>query len=208
VQGHFNDDYRNITRKLIMGFSWAIEYCPKAKFILFSDDDYYVNPSRIAHYLKEVLHRNQSRCLFAGDLLLDHKPVRFHVKKHYISVGEYPYDTWPPYLSGGMYVLAMEVATVCNLAFPYVAPIFVDDAWLGIVCKKLGITPIMEARFDTNDVRPITQDDLNHLFGFQVRTPDVLLSSWRQHISGTWSESSRVHVYLYQLLATVKSYFI
>lgn len=64
VQGKFIDSYFNNTVKTMMGMRWATTYCPKSKFYLFVDDDYYIsiknilkfirNPSRYPEYFEEA----------------------------------------------------------------------------------------------------------------------------------------------------------
>lgn len=63
VQGDFLDTYYNNSIKTMMGLRWGVEHCPKARFYMFVDDDYYVstrnllrflrNPVDYPHYLQE-----------------------------------------------------------------------------------------------------------------------------------------------------------
>nr|CAG4651878.1 EOG090X07IA [Triops cancriformis] len=63
VQGDFWDTYFNNTYKTMMGFRWAVQHCPNARFVLFADDDMYIsvrnlllflrNPWKYPEYLEE-----------------------------------------------------------------------------------------------------------------------------------------------------------
>jgi hypothetical protein len=48
------------------------------------------------------------------------------------------------YLAGGAYFVSMALARKFNLAFPYVKPLHIDDTYLGIVARKLGIRPTLK----------------------------------------------------------------
>lgn len=64
VQARFIDTYFNNTIKTMMGMRWATTYCPKSKFYLFVDDDFYIsiknilkfirNPSQYPEYFEEA----------------------------------------------------------------------------------------------------------------------------------------------------------
>lgn len=64
VQAKFIDTYFNNTIKTMMGIKWAMTQCPRSKFYLFVDDDYYVsvknllkfvrNPANYPEYIEEA----------------------------------------------------------------------------------------------------------------------------------------------------------
>ena len=39
----FQDTYQNLTIKTVMGLKWMSIFCPKAKYVLKTDDDIFVN---------------------------------------------------------------------------------------------------------------------------------------------------------------------
>lgn len=43
VQEDFYETYRNITLKNISGMKWAVTYCPRAEYVVKSDDDMFIN---------------------------------------------------------------------------------------------------------------------------------------------------------------------
>lgn len=51
IQGNFIDDYRNMTYKHIMALKWFIYFCPKAKFLVKTDDDVFVNTLQLLEYV-------------------------------------------------------------------------------------------------------------------------------------------------------------
>lgn len=148
VQQDFQDAYFNNTLKTIMAFNWAIESCPEAHYFLFVDDDHFVNIPGLVQFLKGLSHEIQIN-LFVGFLIACGEPERTVTSKWRISNENYPFDLWPPYLAGGAFVTSFSVARKFQIAFPYVKPIAIDDAYLGIVAKKLSIRPMDSVHFHT-----------------------------------------------------------
>ncbi|ETN59830.1 beta-1,3-galactosyltransferase brn [Anopheles darlingi] len=56
VQGDFVDEYFNNTIKTMMGFRWAVTYCPRAKFYMFADDDFYVSAKNLLRYVRNPVN--------------------------------------------------------------------------------------------------------------------------------------------------------
>lgn len=56
VQADFVDAYFNNTIKTMMGMKWAVTHCPKGKFYMFVDDDYYVSAKNILRFIRNPLN--------------------------------------------------------------------------------------------------------------------------------------------------------
>lgn len=136
IQENFEDGYLNNTLKMIMGFNWAVKYCKNARYIFFVDDDYFVNVGNLASYLSKLKLTEEQKYI-GGYLLPRSVPYRDNMTKWYITLEDYPFDRWPPYLAGGAFVTSMYVARKFQLAFPFVKYMGIDDCYLGIVAKKL-----------------------------------------------------------------------
>jgi len=190
LQGDFIDTYFNNTIKTAMGLSWAYQQCPRSRFYLFVDDDYYVstrnllrflrNPVNYPGYLNEDvisfddtqqkvsqrrLHqetnadesinvfksRNLQQLvdfdlpkdvrLFAGYMLESARPLRHRSSKWFVSLEEYPFDRWPPYVTAGSYVLSR--AGLMDMYYTsYFTKLFrFDDIWLALIAKKANLEP-------------------------------------------------------------------
>lgn len=140
IQEDFKDNYHNNTIKMIMGYKWAVSNCKSADYLFFVDDDYFVNIKNLVQYVSSR-NQNEKHKLFSGTLLPHSTPFRVNGSKWYVPWEDYPFDRWPPYLAGGAYFVSMSLARKFNLAFPYVKPLHIDDTYLGIVARKLGIKP-------------------------------------------------------------------
>ncbi|XP_044729452.1 beta-1,3-galactosyltransferase brn [Chrysoperla carnea] len=206
VQGDFYDTYFNNTIKTMIGFKWAVNYCPLSKFYMFVDDDMYVstknvlrfvrNPTHYPDYLLEPIYvlQRQNRIkrnvnlhlsndsqhlntkeltdldndnkmnnlsnliisrlkrqvfdfelpsevrMFAGYVFIS-SPHRHKSSKWYITLDEYPYNMWPPYVTAGAFILSKEALFDMYYASFYTKHFRFDDIYLGIVAMKADIEP-------------------------------------------------------------------
>ncbi|OWF49094.1 Beta-1,3-galactosyltransferase brn [Mizuhopecten yessoensis] len=148
VQENFLDAYMNNTLKTVMSYNWAMKNCWEADMLLFLDDDYHVQPHALIKYIRGIEKMNKTG-VYLGSTAIAAKPERNENSKWKTSFHEYPYDHFPPYIGGGAYLLSKDVARKFKVAFPYVKYLGIDDVYLGIVAKKLAITPKYDAHFST-----------------------------------------------------------
>ena len=78
--------------------------------------------------------------LFAGYVFVS-SPHRHRTSKWYVSLSEYPYHLWPPYITAGAYVLSKEALVDMYYTSLYTQHFKFDDIFLGIVAKKADIEP-------------------------------------------------------------------
>lgn len=145
IQENFIDAYLNNTFKIIMSFNWVVQFCPAADLVFFVDDDYYVKERKLAGYLRSLKRKKD---LFLGRLVIHAPPYRGK-EKWRLTYQQYPYNRFPPYLSGGAFVATFDVVQKFAFAFPYVKYMGLDDVYLGIVAKKLSVIPRNETYFDS-----------------------------------------------------------
>nr|CAG4637825.1 EOG090X07IA [Chydorus sphaericus] len=182
VQADFLDSYYNNTLKTMSGLKWAVENCPNASFVVFSDDDMYIstknllqfvrnpssyplikeansylpqNPEHRERSLKQQIPEDDSRISSAGsDEELDDDfrlyagyvfhspPLRHRSSKWYVSLSEYPFHLWPPYVTAGAYVLSRSALYDLHYGSSYTQYFRFDDVFLGLVARKARIDPI------------------------------------------------------------------
>ncbi|KAF7274048.1 hypothetical protein GWI33_013268 [Rhynchophorus ferrugineus] len=163
VQANYTDSYFNNTYKTMSGIYWVMKYCPNAKFYMFVDDDYYVStknvlrfikfPTHYPDYLKEPLSNirsliNRRKTLEVLDFELDNtvrlyagygfnsSPLRHYFSKWYISLNEYPYHKWPPYITGGAMILSNAALKDLFYQSLYTQHFKFDDIYISIVAYK------------------------------------------------------------------------
>ncbi len=114
-----------------MSYNWVVSSCFCSTFVLFVDDDLYVNIPNIlqfAHgtlkYTTNTMYGNKQCFAF---------PYRNESSKWYISDEDYPHAIYPTFLLGGS--ILTQISVVCNLhiAFPFMKAIFIDDVYVALV---------------------------------------------------------------------------
>jgi hypothetical protein len=141
VQQDFHDVYYNNTLKTFMGIRWIVENCPQSKFYLFIDDDFYLNPNLLMKYLSNNVTESMRETLYAGFVFNNSSPMRHMLSKWYISLNDYPYHKFPPYVSAGCFVLSYQSAKLFYIGSKIIQKFKFDDIYMGIVAYKLGIKP-------------------------------------------------------------------
>lgn len=133
----FTDSYSNLTYKTIMGMKWASLYCPKAKYLLKTDDDMWVNVPEMLNMLNKSGSMLQSGV--GGACNLHAGPIRHKSSKWYASVRSYPHNSYPGFCSGTGYVTSMNVARKVYEVSPNVPFFHLEDVYVALCIRKLGL---------------------------------------------------------------------
>lgn len=154
VQGDFMDTYRNLTLKSMTMVCWTVYECPQAKFLFKADDDTFINIPFLMMYLK---YFGNKKNLLTGHLYTKSMTDRNISSKWYMSEAEYPSKKYPPYLSGGSYLMSTDVATrllrVCSKP-PYIS---MEDVFLtGICARRAQISPTNSEKFTYKKLLPVS----------------------------------------------------
>lgn len=94
VQGNFHDSYHNMTYKHVMAFKWFVYECPKARFLLKTDDDVFINTPLLYNILENSslpLHQKLNK----NNLIYCNKIERARVKRTYRSKWRVTYHEYP-----------------------------------------------------------------------------------------------------------------
>ncbi|XP_033210340.1 beta-1,3-galactosyltransferase brn [Belonocnema kinseyi] len=78
--------------------------------------------------------------LYSGFVFVS-APHRHKTSKWYVSLEEYPYHLWPPYVTAGSYILSKEALLDMYYTSFYTKHFRFDDIFLGLVAKKADIEP-------------------------------------------------------------------
>lgn len=154
VQADFIDSYYNNTIKTMIGLKWLTSTCPDAEFAFFVDDDYYVSTKNLLKFTRNPFPAEQATDLFdfdgrlyAGYVFATSSPMRHKISKWYVSLDEYPYSRYPPYVTAGAYLLSNRAFKELQIASRYVKHFRFDDIYMGILSKKIGLTPTHSSEF-------------------------------------------------------------
>ncbi|XP_061435451.1 N-acetyllactosaminide beta-1,3-N-acetylglucosaminyltransferase 3-like [Lethenteron reissneri] len=148
LQWGFHDTFLNLTLKETSFLRWFHEHCPRASFVLQCDADMLVSvPNALAFLRGPDLDPDDH--LFAGDLIVDARPIRDPRSKYFIPDSLYGADRYPPYAGGGAFLVSRRTALALRRASDAVAPFPIDDVFLGMCLLQLGVTPQAHAGFRT-----------------------------------------------------------
>lgn len=151
VQEDFLDTYNNLTLKSVMMLKWVNNTCRRARFVMKTDDDTFVNIPRLASHLQRLGHR---RRLLLGCLICGAVPVRNKNSKWYVPRVLYNERYYPNYLSGTGYVISNDlIAPLYDAALD--TPFFhLEDIYVtGLCAQRLGVRPADDLAF-TYQKRP------------------------------------------------------
>lgn len=168
IQADYVDAYFNNTIKTMMGFKWAANFCHNSQFYMFVDDDFYVstknvlryvrNPTGYPQYVKEtaphikhLINTRKPLDIFDYELPSDvqlysgyafnSSPLRHRISKWYVSLEEYPYHMWPPYVTAGAYILSNEALKAMYYTSFYTKHFRFDDIYVALLAYKSNIEP-------------------------------------------------------------------
>ncbi|XP_071793568.1 uncharacterized protein [Asterias amurensis] len=150
IQAEFRESFHNLTLKVVFGLKWVTENCPHTKYYYKGDDDMFVNMKNIIQFL-EKLSKEKHKAMFIGNAMwtsihIDDAKSRYHVSKK-----QYRGKFYPPYCSGGGYVISGSTIPAMYEAAQRTSIIPIDDAYHGILAKRIGV--------------PITHNNAFKVFG-------------------------------------------
>ncbi|KAJ2945694.1 hypothetical protein O0L34_g534 [Tuta absoluta] len=141
VQGTFNDAYRNMTYKHVMGLKWVAHYCSTAKYVLKTDDDVLVNSHELRHFLTRELSPWGTKGLILCKLFNHSAVSRSKANKWYVTEEEYSAGYYPIYCAGMAIIYSQDVVpSLLEMAqnIPY---FWIDDVHItGVIAEKIGIS--------------------------------------------------------------------
>lgn len=139
VQGNFNEAYRNLTYKHMMGLQWVTMYCQQAQYVIKIDDDIVVDLYRLLSIMNSIV-RDQ-RPLLMGYLLKGIRPIREPASKWFVTQSEFPGPTYPPFLSGWLYITTPKDSKTLVEASKTVRYFWIDDTYVtGLLAQVVGIS--------------------------------------------------------------------
>ncbi|XP_044540885.1 beta-1,3-galactosyltransferase 2-like [Gracilinanus agilis] len=140
LQVGFFDTYGNLTLKVLMGLEWMAQHCPTAQYVLKVDSDVFLNPRFL---VQQVLWPNgPSRPDFiTGHIYRNTKPLRDQHNKWYMPPELYAPNRYPDYCGGPGYVLSGSLVLRILTAAQSVKVIYLEDVFIGLCLKLLGVKP-------------------------------------------------------------------
>lgn len=141
LQWDFVDSFFNLTLKQVLFLQWMDRNCPNVRFLMNGDDDVLAHTDNMVEYLKSLKDSDGSKHLFIGNLMEYSPAIRESGSKYFVPADIYPSEYFPPYCSGGGYMLSGYTAHVIYNMSHSTDIITIDDAYMGMCMEKAGLGP-------------------------------------------------------------------
>lgn len=189
LQGDFHDSFRNLTLKEIMFLRWLPQYCPHTKFIFKGDDDIFANIPNLVQYIQS-LSLSQQRDLFVGSVLYPSPRITEPQSKYYVSENLWPEKYYPPYVSGGGFIMSSVMAARIFEAMKELPIIPIDDAFIGVCLRKLNLRPTNHKGFKSWGVKYLEHNNCvwREVMTFHKLQPEELAQVWQNFIRSKQDE--------------------
>ncbi|KAF2368371.1 Glycosyl transferase family 31 [Trinorchestia longiramus] len=93
----------------------------------------------VNEFFLEYISINKHKCedsLYAGHVFPSSRPKRWKLSKWYVSLEEYPYSHYPPYVTAGAYLLSRRSLKTLYYAGLYTKFFKFDDVFMGMCAMK------------------------------------------------------------------------
>jgi len=138
----YKDSYKNLPNKTMNSLEWIANNC-KAKFILKTDDDCFVNIFQVLPWLNGL----PQSYLYIGKVNTEMPVIRDPKHRNFVSREEHKMDYYKPYCAGGGYILRGLILKNITEMGKRIKQIINEDAYMGMLTNALGIVPKNDNRF-------------------------------------------------------------
>ncbi|XP_069500906.1 N-acetyllactosaminide beta-1,3-N-acetylglucosaminyltransferase 2-like [Ambystoma mexicanum] len=178
----FHDTFFNLTLKDILFFQWLEDgHCPSAKYIFKGDEDVYVSSDNLAAYISG-LNSSAKQNLFVGNVIHNATPIRDPKLKYFIPESFYK-GSYPPYAGGGGLLFTRDMASRLYSATQDILLFPIDDVYLGMCLKAIGVDPQIHPGFMTFDFPEKDKGNLciyRDVIMVHRRTPQETIKLWHE----------------------------
>lgn len=137
IQGNSVDSYDNLTLKTISALEWVDTYCPRAQFVLKTDDDVFINIEKLFSFVTSL---DPDINTIYGRTAKNWKPVRNRKSKYFTSTAQYKPEVFPTFTTGPAYVFPGRLSgTLYETALNKIYFKLEDVFTTGLVAESLGI---------------------------------------------------------------------
>lgn len=181
IQSNFQDSYHNLTIKTMMMLEWLAARCITASYVMKIDSDIFLH---VQNLVKLLLDPSTAQQNYMTGLVWWHSPVlrnpfnKFYMPKTVIAESEYP-----PYPLGMAYVMSLDLPAKILTVSPHIKPIFIEDAYLGMCLKRLGISPTDppdKSMFIVDPRHPLSSCSLSKVIAVTTTSMQQMVSYWER----------------------------
>ena len=138
LQDGYTDSYYNLTLKVLSGFRFVQTNCTRAKNVMRTSDDNYVNIPNILNFLRNLKMRNDDKVIF-GHCHENATVIRDQTSKWAVTKNEWAEDYYPPYCTGTALFMPKQTMEKLYMAAENVTYFALEDVYFGQVAKEIGV---------------------------------------------------------------------
>ncbi|KAM4750439.1 beta-1,3-galactosyltransferase 5-like isoform 1-T2 [Anableps anableps] len=185
IQSNFQDSYRNLTIKTMVMLEWLAQHCGKASFVIKIDSDMLLHVNNLVTLLLELKTPKEN---YMTGLVWWHSPVlRNPFNKFYMPHSVIAEPEYPPYPLGMAYVMSLDLPKKILTVSPQIKPIYIEDAYLGMCLKRLGVTPTDppdQSMFQVTPQHPLSSCDLSKVIAMTTTSTSQMRIYWQRIMQG------------------------
>ncbi|XP_068431445.1 beta-1,3-galactosyltransferase 5-like [Clinocottus analis] len=137
LQSDFLDSYKNLTIKTMVMLEWLDAHCPGASYAMKIDSDMFLNVPMLVGMLANAPRTNYMTGLVQGNAAV----LRQRTSKWFLPEEIFPSPSYPRYALGMGYVLSLDLPRKLVEASRHVKAVYIEDVYLGLCMRHLGINP-------------------------------------------------------------------
>lgn len=179
IQSDFKDTYRNLTIKTMMMLEWLAANCDKVSYVIKIDSDMLLHVNNL---VKLLLDPKTAKEHYMTGLVWWHSPVlRNPFNKFYMPWSVIAESEYPPYPLGMGYIMSLDLPGKILGVSRQIKPIYIEDAYLGMCLKRLGISPTDppdKDMFLVDPQHPLSDCSLSKVIATTTTSTAQMLSYW------------------------------
>lgn len=180
IQSDFLDSYHNLTIKTMMILEWVTTNCFHTSYMMKVDSDVFL---QVENLMGLLLDPSTAAENYISGLVSWHNQVlrnpfsKFYMPRHVVPEPEYP-----PYILGMSYVMSMDLPAKILEVSLQIKPVFIEDVYLGMCLKRLGIPPTEppdKTLFLVDPRYPLSSCRLSKLIATTTRSTKQIFAYWQ-----------------------------
>ncbi|XP_029987492.1 beta-1,3-galactosyltransferase 5-like isoform X2 [Sphaeramia orbicularis] len=179
IQSDFKDTYRNLTIKTMMMLEWLAANCDQVSYVMKIDSDMLLHVNNL---IKLLLDPKTAKENYMTGLVWWHSPVlRNPFNKFYMPWSVIAESEYPPYPLGMGYIMSLDLPRKILGVSHQIKPIYIEDAYLGMCLKRLGISPTDppdKDMFLVDPRHPLSDCSLSKVVATTTTSTAQMLSYW------------------------------
>ncbi|CAL8085257.1 unnamed protein product [Calicophoron daubneyi] len=161
-----------INSMLLLGLQWYLAYCPQAKWIISTHDQYFINPGNMVAFLQSVSEAMRQRVVIGSaryrpTCISSESPLCSNLSYHRIQQSDPGGD--PTIIDTSIVLVSSPMAPAIYTAMRYTEYNTHPDQFLASALNGLLVTPAHSSYIYTEGFPPTREDELNSAIAFPLK---------------------------------------